>query len=204
MNFHNLLFRINERLKNIINTQKNDYYKREYGFNNVFIANNARINIENKDLSNISVGQNVQIYGDINIFKSGSFKIGKNSFVGEFSKIFVFSNIEIGDNCLISHGVTVMDSDTHSKDFQERADEYYNNVVKGIQRDPNNMVVANPTKIGNDVWIGCNSIILKGVTIGDRAIIGAGSIINTDIPCDSVVTNNIVLNIKELYNGSDK
>ena len=44
-----------------------------------------------------------------------------------------------------------------------------------------------PIKIGNDVWIGCNSIILKGVTIGDGAIVAAGSVVTKDVPDYAVV-----------------
>lgn len=47
-----------------------------------------------------------------------------------------------------------------------------------------------PVNIGNDVWIGNNVIILKGVCVGDRAIVGAGSIVTKDVPADSVVAGN--------------
>ena len=45
---------------------------------------------------------------------------------------------------------------------------------------------AKPVRIGDDVWIGGNVTILPGVTIGDRAVIGAGSVVTEDIPADSV------------------
>ena len=48
----------------------------------------------------------------------------------------------------------------------------------------------NPIVIEDDVWIGAHSIILKGVTIGARSIIGAGSIVTKDIPCDCIAAGN--------------
>lgn len=53
------------------------------------------------------------------------------------------------------------------------------------------MVEYNPIKIGNDVWIGCNSLILPGVSvIGDGAVVGAGSIVTHDIPPYAIVAGN--------------
>ncbi|MGU3238948.1 DapH/DapD/GlmU-related protein [Photobacterium damselae] len=53
-------------------------------------------------------------------------------------------------------------------------------------------------KIGNDVWIGGNASILPGVTIGDRVVIGAGSVVNKDIPSDSIAVGNPCRVIKKL------
>lgn len=53
--------------------------------------------------------------------------------------------------------------------------------------------------IGNDVWIGMNAIILKGVHIGDGCVIGAGSIITKDVPPYSIVTNTIKLCIRPRF-----
>lgn len=47
-------------------------------------------------------------------------------------------------------------------------------------------MVSKPTSIGRDVWIGANVVVLKGVTIGDRAIVGAGSVVTRDIPADTI------------------
>ena len=47
-----------------------------------------------------------------------------------------------------------------------------------------------PIRIGNGVWVGANSVILPGVTIGDNAVIGAGSIVTKDIPANVVAVGN--------------
>ncbi|KHJ39621.1 galactoside O-acetyltransferase [Pedobacter glucosidilyticus] len=77
--------------------------------------------------------------------------------------ISCFEKIEIGNDVIISENVTIRDSDNHSvKDTGYGA--------------------TRPIKIGNNVWIGINVTILKGVTIGDGAVIAAGSLVNKNIP----------------------
>lgn len=64
---------------------------------------------------------------------------------------------------------------------------------------------SDPIQIGNNVWIGMNSVILPGVKIGDNVAIGAGSIVTADIPSDSVAVGNPcrVIKKKEPYQGQD-
>ena len=57
---------------------------------------------------------------------------------------------------------------------------------------------AKPIKIGNNVWIGGNVVVLPGVTIGDNVVIGAGSVVNKDIPSNSVAVGNPCKVIKEI------
>ncbi len=75
-------------------------------------------------------------------------------------------NVTIGSDCAISWDVTIMDTDYHS--------------IEG------NSDTASVT-IGNKVWIGCKATILKGVTIGDGAVIAAGALVTRDVPPNSVV-----------------
>ena len=81
------------------------------------------------------------------------------------------NGIEIGDNCLIAPGVKII-SANHDK--------------KELSRS----IVAKPIIIGNDVWIGANAIILPSVTIGDNAIIAAGSVVTKNVAEGSVVAGN--------------
>lgn len=84
--------------------------------------------------------------------------------------------IEIGNNVSITEGVTIL---THGYDWS---------VFKGIYGDV--LGSAGRVKIGNNVFIGMNSTILKGVTIGDNVVIGANSLINKDVPDNCVVVGN--------------
>ncbi len=87
------------------------------------------------------------------------------------SIIECFNKIEIGENCFISEQVYIRDNDGHS-----------------IKRD--GYQSSMPIKIGNHVWVGVRATILKGVTIGDGAIIAAGSIVNRDVPSRTLVAGN--------------
>ena len=84
--------------------------------------------------------------------------------------------IEIGSNVSITKGVTIL---THGYDWS---------VFKGMYGDV--LGSAGRVEIGDNVFIGMNSTILKGVTIGDNVVIGANSLINKDVPSNSVVVGN--------------
>ena len=102
------------------------------------------------------------MYGaDIILFKGAELHLGKNSFINSDCKIRCHKKISIGDDCAISHDVTIMDGDGHS--------------LNGVKNDEE-------VNIGNHVWIGTRVTILKGVSIGDGAIIAAGSVVTEDVP----------------------
>jgi acetyltransferase-like isoleucine patch superfamily enzyme len=99
--------------------------------------------------------------------------------------IAAFDHIEIGDNCLIGGNVLITDSDWHP--------------IVDVERLAGLPGRTAPIHIGRDVFIGARAIILKGTTIGDRSVIGAGSVVSGVIPPDVVVAGNpcrIVRNLK--------
>ena len=102
--------------------------------------------------------------------------------------IWCHQNITIGNNVQIGAEAVLLDSDCHSLNFRER---------RCLQNDMLHKKNA-PIVIGHDVLIGMNSIILKGVTIGDRSIIGAGSVVTTNIPADCIAAGNPCKVIKRL------
>ena len=97
--------------------------------------------------------------------------IGENTTVGYHSFIFASDEISIGTDCLIAPFVYIVDSN-HSI-LKE----------KKINLQPN---ISSKIKIGNDVWLGSNVTVLKGVTTGDGAVIAAGSVVNKDIEAYSI------------------
>lgn len=110
--------------------------------------------------------------------RDATLKIGNN--VGMASpSIWCNESITIGNNVRIGALCTILDTDCHSLDHTLRA--------QGELIDEEN-AKSKPVIIGNDVMIGCNVIILKGVNIGDRAIIGAGCVVSKDIPADTIYT----------------
>jgi len=100
--------------------------------------------------------------------------------------------VTIGRYCSISHGVILITHQGHipPKDHQDyRVATYPMRRVGKHEFLPRYRIPdkRNFVKIGNDVWIGANAIILPGVTIGDGAIIGAGAIVTSDVPSYAVV-----------------
>ncbi|MCB7481313.1 serine O-acetyltransferase [Christiangramia sediminis] len=90
-----------------------------------------------------------------------SAKIGKEFYIGHFGGVIINSRAIIGDNCNVSQGVTI-----------------------GVSGRKNNRGVP---KIGNNVYIGVNSVIAGPIEIGDNSVIGANSLVITNVPKDSTV-----------------
>lgn len=145
----------------------------------------------------ISIGSGCRIRGELFIFAhGGNIKIGKRCFLGSGSRIWSGSSVEIGDHVLIAHGVTVVDNLTHPIDHIERRRHFEDICTSGhsVAID----LGDKPVRIEDDVWIGAHSIILRGVTIGARSIVAAGSVVRSDVPPGSMVAGNPARIVKDL------
>lgn len=107
---------------------------------------------------------NCQFYSGvrIEIGEKGSLIIGNGTYLNRNTLIVCEEEVEIGENCKIAWDVIIMDSDLHP-----------------IDKMP---MINKAVRIEDNVWIGCRSIILKGVTIGKGAVIAAGSVVTKNIP----------------------
>ncbi len=117
---------------------------------------------------NVTIGRST--IGASKIFDETVLRIGNNSSIGYGTVISIAKDVTIGDNCLIAPHCIVMDNDDHPINPQKRL--LNENVAKGDVK---------PVKIGNNVWIGSYSAILKGVTIGDNSVIGAHSVVTRNV-----------------------
>lgn len=136
----------------------------------------------------------------------GRFCVGKKTtWRNDFHIAIEGGRVEIGDNCFFNNGCSVnsMDKITIGDGtiFGENSHVYDHN---HRFRDAENSIKSQGYSIaqvciGKHVWIGSNVVILKGVTIGDNSVIGAGCVINRDIPTDSIVTckDNLVIENKK-------
>jgi len=88
-------------------------------------------------------------------------------YVNNKSTIDCFSSITIGNGVVISKGVTIRDSDNHA--------------IDGVKE------ISAPIVIGDHVWIGINATILKGVSIGNGAVVAAGAVVTKDVPANALV-----------------
>ena len=128
------------------------------------------------------IASNLQ--GAIYLENGASLKIGNN--VGMSStRLWIHESARIGNNVKIGGCVLITDTDAHPMDYMAR-------------RSSNEGTKSAPVVIEDDVWVGAHCIILKGVTIGARSIIGAGSVVTKSIPADCVAAGNPCKVIKNL------
>lgn len=158
----------------------------------------------------VEYGKNLQVYSRLSVIGGGKIKIGDNfvftsgdainpissnvqgaiftdnpsakitigNNVGMSStRMWIHDSLTIGDNVKIGGGVLLIDTDCHPMDYK-------------VRRKSNEGTKSAPIVIEDDVWIGAQAIVMKGVTIGARAIIGAGSVVTKDIPADCVAAGN--------------
>lgn len=146
------------------------------------------INNDRQSLNNINIGENVRIFNFVNAYgcsiadnsKIGAFvEIQKGASIGKNCKIsshtFICEGVHIGDNVFVGHGVMF------TNDLFPRA----TNADGSAQTEANWKVIE--TKVEKGASIGSNATILCGITIGENALIGAGSVVTKDVPPNTVV-----------------
>jgi acetyltransferase-like isoleucine patch superfamily enzyme len=96
-------------------------------------------------------------------------RIGGGSFLNVGVMVAAHELVEIGAHCMLANGCFVTDAD-HRFDDPEKPVPWQGFTSKG------------PTRLGDDVWLGANVVVTSGVTIGERAVIGANSVVTKDVP----------------------
>jgi maltose O-acetyltransferase len=153
---------------------------------------------------NIIIGANSAVLGEFNIFpKGGRIAIGKRTYIGPGTRIWSAESITIGNYVLIAHDVEIHDSNSHSLSSQERREEIDTILPALCGNRPSHDLNARAVVIEDDVWIGFNSVVLKGVRIGRGAIIGASTVVNHDVPPFTLVVGNPMRVVRALPNSSD-
>jgi acetyltransferase-like isoleucine patch superfamily enzyme len=145
---------------------------------------NGRVIIVNHD-GYISIGQRVLMFFDyvpsiFAVFPGGRLEIGDRTSINYGADFAVTGLVRIGSECRIGTHVIILDNDFHELDDRSQRPE------------------PKPVLIGNRVWIANRSMVLPGVTIGDDSVIGAGSVVMTDIPERSLAMGNPARVIKKL------
>lgn len=135
----------------------------------------------------------------------GTVSVGHDTYVGG-SQIICAKKIEIGSNVLVSWGCTIVDHDSHSLNWRDRADDvrkWREGLLSGGLEKASELknwdaVEMAPIRIADKAWLGMNVTVLKGVTIGEGAVVAAGSIVTKDVPPWTLVAGNPARVIKEL------
>lgn len=120
----------------------------------------------------LELGRWVRLYQQVGLYldtPDATISIGHGTYVNRRTEITCQDSVTLGERCAISWDVLITDTDYHS--------------VNGRPRTA-------PVKIGDRVWIGARATILKGVTIGDGAIVAAGSVVTSNVPAGTLVGGN--------------
>ena len=108
--------------------------------------------------------------------------------------------IKIGENVFIAWNVTIFDHNSHSLNYNVRRNDLPNLFNKNKTWED---VGISPTIIEEDVWVGVNAIILKGIIIGKGAIVAAGAVVTKNVPPNTLVAGNPAQVVKELKNENN-
>ena len=157
------------------------------------------INNDKQSLNNVSLGKNTRIFNFVNAYgcsiddnsKIGAFvEIQKGAFIGKNCKIsshsFICEGVHIEDNVFVGHGV-MFTNDLFPKATKSDGSQ---------QTDADWKVIE--TKVKKGASIGSNATILCGITIGENALIGAGSVVTRNVPPNTVVAGVPAKIIKSL------
>lgn len=127
----------------------------------------TRVSMEEKSMLIIKENCDIGFGSDIRIFRGATLSLG-NVYLNGFIQIICAENISIGNNVAIARDVIIRDTDAHM-------------VLDGRNKTSKEVI------IGDNVWIGTRAIIMKGVHIGNGAIVAAGSVVTKDVPSNTIV-----------------
>lgn len=131
-----------------------------------------------KNKGRIILGDRVLLHRYVKLSSyGGSIEIGNNSYIGDRTEIHSGKEVKIGNNVNIAWDCNILDRDYHA--FESDSE------------------VTKRVVIEDRVWIGARSIILKGVTIGEGAVVAAGSVVTKNVPPKCLVAGNPAKVIKE-------
>jgi acetyltransferase-like isoleucine patch superfamily enzyme len=167
-----------------------------------FFFPEAKVGNSFRNAQSIEVGKNTLIRGNLQIFPNGGkISIGDDCYIGHDTHLWSMSLIQIGDRVLISHGVNIIDTTSHSKNAKERHKHFVHISTQGHPKTWTDLkgVNAAPIIIEDDVWISYGVSILPGVKIGKGSIIGANSMVTKDVPELSTYYNRVTPIINPLY-----
>jgi acetyltransferase-like isoleucine patch superfamily enzyme len=135
----------------------------------------------------LSIGEDSIVHADVSFEETGGkIQIGNRTFIGR-SHLICYRSLVIGDDVIMSWGVTIVDHDSHSINWMDRR----NDVREwGAGRKKWEQIAHAPVVVSDRVWIGFNVSVLKGVTIGEGAVIGACSVVTQDIPPYALAVGN--------------
>ena len=153
------------------------------------LGRSARIINIGNDSALIKVGANTIVEGSLLTFAHGGrITVGEWCYIGEGSRIWSAGQIDIGDRVMISHNVNIFDNLTHPVDPVSRHQHF--RAIASVGHPHRIDLGERPVRINDDAWIAAGAMVLRGVTIGKAAIVGAGAVVSHDVPPFAIVAGN--------------
>lgn len=166
MNAREFLFRLRKRLSkhSVSEHLAGWWFSRKFDEHGIIVVTEAPPFPTVINRGGSMVAENCQFYSGvrIEIGPNGVLSVGNGTYINRNTLIVADERVTIGRDCKISWDVVIMDTDQHALNSTE--------------------IINKPVVIEDGVWIGCRCIVLKGVTIGEGAIIAAGSVVTKDVP----------------------
>ncbi len=189
---------LKQTIKNIFRHLKNFKFRNNATINEQsrFYASANVINMQGKKTS-IRIGHHTHIRGELLIYAhGGDIEIGSYCILGEHSRIWSSCSVKIGDRVLIAHNVNIHDNNAHPISAAARHQHFKAIITTGHPANIN--LNEKAVLIEDDVWIGFNATVMKGVTIGKGAIIAANSVVTKNVEAYTLVAGNPAVFIKQL------
>jgi galactoside O-acetyltransferase len=160
----------------------------------------------------LEIGEGSHVFSHFSLLRpSAKIRVGRRCQLGQ-SHFICADSIEVGDDVIMAWGVTIIDSDNHSLYWSERQydvercrKDYIETGGRDLARthDWSKAKIAK-VRIGDKSWIGFNVIILKGVTVGEGAIVGAGSVLTSDVKPWHLGAGNPLTHKRQLSRSRDE
>jgi acetyltransferase-like isoleucine patch superfamily enzyme len=169
-------------------------------FGEGFYCETAQIfrHLRNNKPGAVVIGKHVSCYAGC------SFALGQSGrcTIGDFTLlngalIMAEEKIDIGSHCLVSWNVGIADSDFHPLEPAQRLIDAQALAPFFEGRPARPKLETAPVKICDNVWIGMNAVILKGVTIAENSVVAAGSVVTKSVPPNTVVAGNPAIVVKQ-------
>jgi acetyltransferase-like isoleucine patch superfamily enzyme len=129
-------------------------------------------------------------------FGDGQIIVGADVYIGDDCIISASDRIEIGSGTLLGHGVQIFDNNSHPVEATARGEDA--ELILAAEVAKRQHIDHAPVTIGANAWLGFGAIVLKGVTIGDGAIVAAGSVVAENVDVRAVVAGNPARLVKRL------
>lgn len=148
-------------------------YRNNFFFNHMqYLSSTTRIEFKGNGILKLGKGVSTSRNVEFKVNKSSTISIGDSCFFNNHCMVVSHNNVHIGNNCLFGPNVLIFD---HDHDFRHQ---------HGLSAGE---FKSEPVKIGNNTWVGANVLILKGSSIGDNCVVGAGAIVKGNYPSNSII-----------------